>query len=69
MQMNAKKKVAAWAIVCATVVAGFEGLRTSTYFDVGGVPTVCFGETKNINPGDKYTPRSEERRVGKECRL
>ena len=51
-----KKKVAAWVIVCATVVAGFEGLRTSTYFDVGGVPTVCFGETKNINPGDKYTP-------------
>ena len=54
--MDAKKKVATWAVICATCVAGFEGLRTSAYFDVGGIPTVCFGETKNVNPGDKYTP-------------
>ena len=49
------KKVAAWAVICTACVAGFEGLRTSTYFDVGGIPTVCFGETKNIKVGDKFT--------------
>lgn len=50
-----KKQVAAWVLICTTCVAGFEGLRTSTYFDVGGVPTACFGETQGIHPGDKFT--------------
>ena len=51
-----RKQVATWAVICATFVAGFEGLRTSTYFDVGGIPTVCFGETQGIRVGDTFTP-------------
>ena len=50
------KKLAAWVLVAVTSVAGFEGLRTSTYFDVGGVPTACFGETQGITPGETFTP-------------
>lgn len=50
-----KKQIAAWAVICVTCVAGFEGLRTSTYFDVGGIPTACFGETQGIKVGDKFT--------------
>lgn len=50
------QKTTAWVTICVACVAGFEGLRTSTYFDVGGIPTICFGETKNIKVGDKFTP-------------
>ncbi len=46
----------AWIVIGAACIAAFEGLRTSAYFDVGGIPTVCFGETRNVNPGDKHTP-------------
>lgn len=62
--MDAKKKVATWVVICAACVATFEGLRTSTYFDVGGIPTVCFGETRNITPGDKYTPQQCREMLG-----
>lgn len=50
------KKTAAWLTIACAFVAGAEGLRTSTYFDVGGIPTACFGETKSIKTGDTFTP-------------
>lgn len=50
------RKKAAWVAVCCTLLAGVEGLRTSVYFDVGGVPTACFGETEGIKLGDTFTP-------------
>jgi len=62
--MTPAKKGAAWVVICTSCVAGFEGLRTSTYFDVGGVPTVCFGETKNIKPGDKFTAEQCRQMLG-----
>ena len=37
------------------LVGGFEGVRTRAYRDVVGVPTVCFGETRGVKMGDKYT--------------
>jgi lysozyme len=37
------------------VVAKHEGVRTSAYRDVVGVPTVCFGETRGVKMGDRYT--------------
>jgi lysozyme len=58
------QKKAAWITLCVACVAGFEGLRTSTYFDVGGIPTVCFGETKNIKVGDKFTPEQCKNMLG-----
>ena len=58
------KQKAAWVVICVACVGGFEGLRTSTYFDVGGIPTACFGETKNIKVGDKFTAKQCEEMLG-----
>lgn len=41
--------------IALTLVAAAEGLVTSTYPDVGGVPTYCYGETKNAEWGKTYT--------------
>src|SRR5574343_1737448 len=38
-----------------TLVAAAEGLVTSTYPDVGGVPTYCYGETNGAQWGKTYT--------------
>lgn len=37
------------------LVGGFEGLRTTAYRDPVGIPTICFGETRNVHMGDQYT--------------
>jgi lysozyme len=37
-------------------VGGKEGLRTVAYLDYGGIPTACFGETRNIRLGMSFTP-------------
>lgn len=37
-------------------IGGWEGMRTTAYLDVVGVPTVCFGETRGVKLGDRYTP-------------
>lgn len=44
--------IAAAAIAC---VSTFEGLRTIAYKDPVGIPTVCFGETRGVKMGDRYT--------------
>lgn len=36
-------------------VGGFEGLRLAAYRDVVGVWTACYGETKGIRPGMKFS--------------
>lgn len=45
------------AIMAAAIalVGGWEGLRTVAYKDIVGVPTVCFGETRGVKMGDRYT--------------
>lgn len=45
----------ALAALCCTVITGFEGLRTKSYLDVVGIPTVCVGETKGIRMGMSFT--------------
>lgn len=37
------------------LVSQFEGLKTTAYLDVVGIPTVCFGETRGVHLGDRYT--------------
>ena len=57
MELN-RRNVAkgAGAIAIATaLVAAAEGLVTYTYPDVGGVPTYCYGETKDAEWGKTYT--------------
>ena len=45
--------------VSAAAIAGvatFEGLRTHAYYDIGGIPTVCYGHTgKDIDMNKVYT--------------
>lgn len=49
------------AVLAATVafVAPWEGQRTNAYLDRIASPpvwTVCYGETRGVGPGDRYTP-------------
>lgn len=37
------------------LIGVWEGVRTTAYKDIVGVPTVCFGETRGVKMGDKYT--------------
>lgn len=58
--MSIKKKMAAGvaAAVIATstpFIAKWEGLSLVAYKDIVGVPTVCYGETRGVQMGDKYT--------------
>lgn len=46
---------AAWLGIAVSAVGAFEGLRTVAYRDPVGIPTVCFGETKDVQMGDTYT--------------
>ena len=41
--------------VAIPLIARWEGLRTEAYRDIVGVWTVCYGETKGVQPGDTYT--------------
>lgn len=45
-----KKKVIAALVVAAALplVASWEGLRLKPYFDIVGVKTVCYGETRGV---------------------
>ena len=38
-----------------TFIGDWEGLRTEAYRDVVGIWTVCYGETKGVQPGDSYS--------------
>jgi GH24 family phage-related lysozyme (muramidase) len=53
-----KQKALAGASLAALIglVATWEGLRTTAYQDIVGIWTVCYGETKGVKKGDKYTP-------------
>jgi lysozyme len=56
--MSRLKKGSAVAALAVTVIGGFEGLRLAAYPDPAtqGPPwTVCYGETKGVKPGDRYT--------------
>lgn len=37
-------------------VSKWEGVRYTAYRDLVGVPTICYGETKNVKMGMKMTP-------------
>ena len=46
---------AGWCAIAVACVSGFEGLRTSAYLDPVLIPTACYGETKGIRMGQKFT--------------
>ena len=53
--MSRLKKGGSAALLAVAVVGGFEGLRQAAYRDVVGVPTVCYGETRGVRMGMKFT--------------
>lgn len=53
--MSRLKQSAKVAALAVALVGSYEGLRLATYRDPIGIPTVCFGETKNIKMGMKFT--------------
>lgn len=58
--MNDKnRRIAATMTVTAaavTSIAFYEGFRKEAYRDVTGVPTIGYGQTKNVKMGDVTTP-------------
>jgi lysozyme len=50
-----QKKHVAWLSICVGCLAGAEGLRTVAYKDPVGIPTICFGETKDVKLGQTAT--------------
>lgn len=58
LKTAARCAVAALGIsaTCLVSIATFEGYKGKAYKDVVGVPTLGFGETKNVKMGDTTTP-------------
>ena len=54
--MRTKVTALVVSAACLVGIAGYEGYRSSAYKDVGGVPTIGYGETKGVKMGDKTTP-------------
>jgi len=58
MSIRNKLVMGVTAAVIATTtpfIAKWEGLETTAYRDIVGVPTVCYGETRGVRMGDTYT--------------
>lgn len=49
------KKSGALTAAAVALVGAWEGVRTVAYRDIVGIPTVCFGETRGVKMGDRYT--------------
>jgi len=55
MIKSKRMKGAAFAAAAIALIGGFEGLRLNSYPDVIGVWTACYGETKGIRKGMRFT--------------
>lgn len=49
------KKGSAIAATAIALIGSWEGLRTVAYRNIVGIPTVCFGGTRGVKMGDRYT--------------
>jgi lysozyme len=47
--------LAAAIAIAAAFIAPKEGLRLIAYRDIVGVPTICYGETRDVEMGDVKT--------------
>lgn len=54
--------------VAVPLIAKWEGLRLEAYQDIVGVWTVCYGETKGVRPGDRYTKAQCDAMLAQEVR-
>ena len=53
--MTPKQKTAGWLAIAIAVVGAYEGISLTAYPDIVGVPTICYGETKNVKLGQTAT--------------
>lgn len=53
--MKNARLVAAGLAAAATMIMASEGLVRRVYLDPVGIPTYCFGETRNPQPGRTYS--------------
>lgn len=49
------KKSGALMAGAVALVGAWEGVKTVAYRDIVGIPTICFGETRGVKMGDRYT--------------
>ena len=58
--MNENNRRLATTLVVTTAaitsIAFYEGFRADAYKDVTGIPTIGYGQTKNVKMGDRITP-------------
>lgn len=55
--MRPHQKITALGLAAAlSLVATWEGVKTTAYQDVVGIWTVCYGYTHGVRQGDRYTP-------------
>lgn len=54
-RIKAKGTLTAVGMLLVGFVGGWEGKRNNAYLDIVGVPTVCYGETRGVKLGDRYT--------------
>jgi GH24 family phage-related lysozyme (muramidase) len=53
--MERAKRLAAAATIATALAVPMEGLRQWAYYDPPGILTVCYGSTKNVVKGKKYS--------------
>lgn len=55
MASDSNKRRAGALAIAVALAAPAEGLRQKAYLDPVGLPTICFGSTKNVHIGDTAT--------------
>jgi lysozyme len=60
---------AAIALAITMLIAPWEGLSLKAYRDIVGVWTICFGETKGVEPGDVATRAECEAMLAKSVKV
>ena len=53
--MSPNQKKAGWLAIAIAADGAYEGLSLKAYPDIVGVPTICYGETKNVKLGQTAT--------------
>lgn len=52
--MSPNQKKAGWLAITIACVGAYEGLSLSTYPDLTGIPTYCYGETRGAKLGQTF---------------
>lgn len=65
--MSLRARIAgAGLLVCLSLVASWEGVRTTAYRDIVGIWTICYGYTHGVEAGGRKTPAQCEDMLAQE---